>query len=265
MKRFIKNVLYTIEDISFYVLSAVFVLYLVFIMWSLSVNYMPHVNPANYPEHIDYGILSDEQIETFNDILYAVEHEESVVECPIYTDREQHEISTQLGLHFGTIEGVEELIRWNNDSANLSLDMFKLLSNQKIIVDSRIDEAVSTMMEGSDEFKLWQISNYISKKMTYTDVYRNTIAMLNGEGVCSAYAILFYKMATRVGIETYICCGYANEIYHAWNMVELDGECLYYDITWYDDFVRDIRYVFSRSSWDRYYQINNVWVTDLNS
>jgi hypothetical protein len=224
----------------------------------------PHVNIENYIESIDYGILSDKQVETFNNILNAIENEDLVIGCPTYSNKEWHEILTQLGLYFGTTEKLESLIYWNDNYAKLNLDMFKSISNQKIIIDARVDEALSTLIEGPDRYKLWQISNYISKKITYTNGYRDTITALNGKGVCNSYSMLFYKMATRLGIKTYICYGYAGNDYHAWNMVELNGEHLYYDITWYDNIMFDIRYISSRHSWNRNYQINNKWYIKQN-
>ena len=209
--------------------------------------------------------MSEEQINTFNEILDAVENGKSSISCPIYSVKEQHEILTQLGLYYGATEKIEWLIRWSFDRNKiiLNLEMFKELAAQKVIIDARVDEAVSTLIEGPDRYKLWQISNYISRKIIYTDGCRDTMTALNGQGVCSSYAMLFYKMATRVCIKTYICYGYTGEEYHAWNMVELDGECAHYDITWYDSLIHDIRYIGSEYSWNRKFQINNKWSTDL--
>lgn len=227
-------------------------------------NSIPHIDIEDYETSVDYGILSSKQIETFNSILLAADNNKAMVGCPAYSLKEQHEISTQLGLYFGTTENIEHLVYWRDNSANLNLSMFKKLFDQKIIIDARVDEAVSTLIDGSDEYKLWQISNYISKKITYTDGCRDIITALNGKGVCNSYSMLFYKMATRIGIKTYICYGYADDGYHSWNMVELNGEYLYYDVTWYDNIVHNVRYVRGKSSWDRIFQVNNKWSTDLN-
>lgn len=227
------------------------------------INLMPRVNIENYEVSTDYGVLSDKQVQTFNDILNAIENNKSLIDCPVYSTQEQHEISTQLGLYFGTTENITRFIDWESNNAALNLSMLKELLAQKKIIDTRIDEAVSTLKEGSDRYKLWQISNYISRKITYTDGQRDTITALNGRGVCNSYSMLFYKMATRIGIKTYICYGYANDGYHSWNMVELNGERLFYDVTWYDDIIYNIRYIHNTSSWNRGFQINNKWSTDL--
>lgn len=228
-----------------------------------SVQKFSHIDITNYPESIDYGLLSAKQIETFDSILDAVKNEKSIISRPAHSNKEWYEILTQLGLYFGTIERIEYLISWNKDSVNLNLSLFKELADNKIIIDARIDEAVSTLREGSDWYKLWQISNYISAKITYDLEYRETIDALNGKGVCSSYTMLFYKMATRLGIKAYTCYGYTPKGYHTWNMVEIDGKYVYYDITFYDSDVHRVEYIYSESSWIEKFQINNRWCADL--
>lgn len=251
-------------DTFFDVIPIVLILCIVLFIGDALIQSVPHIDIEEYEENIDYGILSNKQIETFNNIIYAAQNEESVVNCPIYTNKERHEIVTQLGMYFGSVEEIGDLVYWSGDNANLNLGMFKKLLDQKIIIDERVNEAVSTLMEGSDEYKLWQISNYISAKIVYTEGFRSTITALNGKGVCNSYAMLFYKMATRLGIKSYICYGYAGDGYHVWNMVELNGKHIHYDITWYDNTVHDIRYIHNKSSWNRNFQINNKWSTDLS-
>ena len=258
VRDFLEDVLFAIGDIFFYTIIAVFLVSCVLIAQNLYTDYTPHVNPENYAKNVDYGILSDSQVKTFDDILDAINNDKSVVSCPKFSKTEQYEISTQLGLYFGNIENITSLIYWGNNTASLNSDMIKQRLLEKTIIDARIDEAISTFIEGSDRFKLWQISNYISKKITYSINHRNVIDALNGSGVCSSYSILFYKMASRIGIKTYICCGYASEAYHAWNMVELDGSRLYYDVTWYDGVARNIKYIHNKNPWGRDLQVNNI-------
>ena len=153
-------------------------------------------------------------------------------------------------------------INWKDNVIKLNLDSFQELAEKKKIIDARVDEALLTLYEGSDRYKLKQISKYIVNRITYTSKYNDTIEALNGKGVCSTYAMLFYKMASRIGIKTYICYGYANE-YHAWNVVELNGEYKFYDLTFYDKLIYDNVYINSEGSWGRKYQINNIWSGDL--
>lgn len=227
------------------------------------INAVPHIDVTSQSPNVDYGILSERQMKTLDDIIDSIYSGDNIVYCPSFTSREQHEITTHLSLYLGAIDDIPRMLSWGSNCVIINRDVINDLIFQKIIIDARIDEAISTIADGSDEFKLRQIVKYISSKMEYTDGFRNTVDALNGRGVCDSYAMLFYKMSTRAGLKCYICYGYANDAYHAWNVVELDGADVYFDITWYDGYLYDIRYVFSESSWDRQYQINNIWSTDI--
>lgn len=216
----------------------------------------PFVNPTEYSVKEDTGVLTELQLEVFHGILDAAEAGTETVSIPPMTGEEQQEIATHLGLYFGSMEGVFDLVSWGTDTATLNLELFRQFSEQKAVIEARVDEALSNIYEGSDRFKLWQICQYLANRIDYTDGVRDTIDGLNGQGVCCTYAMLFYKMATRIGIQTYICYGYAGDSYHAWNMVELGGERFYYDPTWYDNIVSDFRYVHSDTPWGRELTIN---------
>ena len=227
-------------------------------------NSIPHIKIEDYQENIDYGVLSEYQKDIFNNILNAIDEQKSFIECGKLSEEEKHEIITHLGMYLGVIFHRAELLRFNENGVFWDLELLNSLLEQKIIIDARIDEAISTIKEGSDKYKLWQISNYISQKIAYNNEFRDIIKALNGDGVCEAYAMIFYKMASRIGIQTYICYGYATEDgYHAWNMVKLNEETLYYDITWYDKLIPDVKYIKSSTSWDRNFRANNLWSSDF--
>ena len=95
--------------------------------------------------------------------------------------------------------------------------------------------------------------------MVYNPGVRETIDGLNGQGVCATYSMLFYKMATRLGIQTYICYGYTSSFYHSWNMVELNGKQYFYDITWFDGHKYNYAYIQSEDCWGRKYVLNDLW------
>lgn len=219
----------------------------------------PFVNPAAYPVAEDTGVLTEQQLEVFHGVLDAAEVGTETVSVQPLTQREQREITTHLGLYFGSMEGVFDLVSWGTDTATLNLELFRQFTAQKSVIDARVDEAVAHLYEGSDRFKLWQICQYLANRIDYTDGVRDTIDGLNGQGVCCTYAMLFYKMATRIGIQTYICYGFTDDSpdsYHSWNMVVLDGKQYFYDPTWYDNIVSDFRYVHSETPWGRAFTIN---------
>lgn len=216
------------------------------------------VDVKSYPVTIDFGTMAVEEIEVFQNIIAAAEND--IAEVPCNSEINKHRILTHLGLHYGSMQEVTQLCTWTDKAIFLNLDVFERLQKNKIVIDARVDEAVSNLVEGSDRFKLWQICNYLSDRITYTDGVRETITGLNGDGVCSTYSILFYKMAMRVGIKSYICYGYVGE-YHSWNAVELNGSLYHYDATFYDtdSILHDYRYLHSADSWGREYRLNNLW------
>lgn len=214
------------------------------------------VNLADYPVAEDTGLLTDKQLEVFHSILDGAENDSETVPVPPMTKQERREIICHLGLHFGSMEGISGLVSWGEGTAALNLDLFRQFAKEKSVIDARVDEAVAALHEGSDRYKLWQICRYLADRIDYTEGVRDTVDGLNGQGVCVTYAMLFYKMATRLGIQTYICYGYTENAYHAWNMVELNGVQYFYDPTWFDNLVSDLRFAHSRTPWGREYILN---------
>jgi len=67
---------------------------------------------------------------------------------------------------------------------------------------------------------------------TYTLKQTAYAALINGTSVCQGYALLFYNMALRCGIDTRLIAGTSNEQLHGWNIVELGGVYYSLDSTW---------------------------------
>ena len=218
---------------------------------------MPNIRITDYPETIDMGTMTPEEQKLFLDILDAVENQKDRV--PYSPGVNLYRILTHLGMHYGSEERMNRLFVWTTSEILLRLDVFAEHEHNKVLVDARVDEMLSMLKEGSDQFKLFQISAYLAERIVYDAEFRESIDGLNGNGVCATYAMLFYKAASRLGIKTYICYGYAGGGYHAWNMVELDGETYFYDVTWFDDDVYDFTYLHSETSWDRNYALNDIW------
>lgn len=218
---------------------------------------MPNIHISAYPEVVDFGTMTTDEQKVFMDILDAVENRNDCV--PYSGDVDLYRVLTHLGMYYGSEENICDLIGWTLTEIYLELDSFEQHEQNKILVDARVDEMLSTLKEGADRFKLFQISAYLSERIVYEESFREPIDGLNGNGVCATYAMLFYKAATRLGIQAYICYGYAGGGYHAWNMVELDGELYYYDVTWFDSEVYDFTYLHSLTSWGREYIANDVW------
>lgn len=199
------------------------------------------VDPARYPEKIDYGTMTIAEQGIFDDILASAAEGQAVVRCDEKVNHDR--IKTHLGLYFGTVKGVGRLYTVVNGNIHLNLKVFPAFAQKRMEVQQMVDEALPHIWEGSDRYKLWQIARYIAENFTYTDDF-----------VCADYAILFYKIASRLGIESYLCFGYGDKDLHVWNYA--GGR--YWDVTHFDS-TGQWKYIGSRTAWGRQYAKNDLW------
>jgi transglutaminase/protease-like cytokinesis protein 3 len=107
--------------------------------------------------------------------------------------------------------------------------------------------------EMSDEEKIKAIHDYIAKNTRYdienylnnsvpADSYTAYGVLIKGTGVCQGYAEAFNILSQMAGIPSIVISGEAiNTKFsgpHAWNMVKVNNEVRYVDVTW-DDPVPD--------------------------
>ena len=57
-------------------------------------------------------------------------------------------------------------------------------------------------------------------------------AFVNGSAVCQGYTMAYMYLLNRVGIKNYYCA--SDGLYHAWNIVYIDGKPYHVDTTWDD-------------------------------
>jgi hypothetical protein len=217
------------------------------------------INLADYPIRMDYGTLNSEQMKAMELILWAGQLDCTMAEIPVLTQKEFDEVVTHIGMHFGD-EGIcKNIALKRQNAAVVNLTLYAQAKAHKAELDAWIEDALSQLNEGTTEYKLEQIARYIANHAKYKCPSNNPLDLLDAGGMCGAYSMLFYKMATRIGVQTYICNGEADngkvKGAHAWNMVEIEGKNYWYDITWYDG-NRNPKYIHSETPWGREYKLN---------
>lgn len=197
------------------------------------------IDPADYPQQVDYGTLNDAEREAFDAILAAAARGEPVVRWgkPI----NHYKLLTHLGMYFGKLDGVGRLFVVVNGDFRLNLEAFGAFERNRAEVDTLAEQGLRHIREGSDRYKLRQIARYLADRFRYCEDFR-----------CGAYGILFYKMAARLGIESYLCFGFAGENLHVWNCA--GGR--YYDVTWLS---AGGQYLQSPTAWGRTFALNDLW------
>ena len=234
------------------------------------------IDLADYPVQIDYGTLNSQQREAVDSILASCEAGYDTAEIPEMSQAEFDELETFFELYFGFCLGdkfgdrllVENIARFRRKCdyrtgeyqlyAKINLDIYEQLKAHKDELDALVDAALSTLNEGTTEYKLKQIARYIANHGRYKFSYHtnNPLDLVDGGARCGAYSMLFYKMACRLGIKSYCCVGYVFTFCHAWNMVEIDGEHYFYDVTNYDMSGRLPWFLHSKTNWGREYKLN---------
>lgn len=221
----------------------------------------PRIALSNYPApNLDIGTLSIIQEIAMRNILAACEAGEDRTDILELTQKEFDVVVDHIGLYFGSEDICKNISLKRDGWATVNLEAYAKAKAHKAELDSRIDMVLSTMYEGTTEEKLEQVCKYIAKHAKYKYGTNNPLDLLNEGGMCGAYSMLFYKMATRLGIQAYICYGHASNGIrsgaHAWNMVNIDGNHFFYDVTFYDGSYES-KYLHSNTVWSRTYALND--------
>ncbi|WP_275372647.1 transglutaminase domain-containing protein [Clostridium tertium] len=118
--------------------------------------------------------------------------------------------------------------------------IYRTSYTQELSIENRISTILSDIIQPDmNTFqKVKSINDYIVLNSKYSldtvnSPYSPYTLLSEGKGVCSAYALLAYKMYQKVGIESYIVEG-KTDIAHAWNIVRIGNNYYHVDTTWND-------------------------------
>jgi len=134
------------------------------------------------------------------------------------------------------------------NEAKIDLSKYEVLLNK---VNSIINEVIKDGMSDLEKEKAIHDYLVLNCRYDYDNFLKGTIPeesysayglLINGAGVCQAYAEATQILLSRAGIECMIVTGSANGVGgwggHAWNIVKIDGKYYHLDVTW-DDPVPD--------------------------
>lgn len=159
------------------------------------------------------------------------------------------------------------------------IDIYNEFTTGKVelaTINKKMDQFMEEInLEGKSEYeRVKQIYQFVIDRMEYVDgglaKHHSPLGfVLDGEGVCQAYAVSMHMLFERAGIESRYIIGEIHEELlnddefgaHAWNMVKLDGNWYHLDATWDDDepdwsyfLVSDKTMTLSRSWETKYYE-----------
>lgn len=134
------------------------------------------------------------------------------------------------------------------------------LAQAKSQFDSKLNELVQGLSGKSD----YEISKLLHDRVAAAVQYDLSVsseqdaygALVKGRAVCAGYARAYQCLLLKMGIEAWYVSGVsikpstgASEN-HAWNLVKLDGQWYYTDVTW-DDQGQNVHYAYLNQTWAR--------------
>lgn len=95
--------------------------------------------------------------------------------------------------------------------------------------DYEIAKALHDYLALNNEYDM----RYYSGSMPYVS-YTAYGALVNRTSVCAGYALAYERLMDQVGIPCEYVTGMTTNGYHAWNIIQIDGEWYHVDVTWDD-------------------------------
>lgn len=241
------------------------------------VKYLKPSGPYAIP---DYSIYNESEADIVRTVLEKIKenkdnldlHEENIDFAQEITYQSYCKVSSFFYVYYGQKQAVDEVFDFVRSSGvdengnrlcylKIRYDDIRRYEKDLADVKYKVDTILCSLEDGSEEYILKQISEYLRKHITYTNGKSSLQdALLSGQSVCNGYALAFNMLANRAGIRSDLCIGTSsNGEYHAWNRVTLsDGSQYFYDITWYDSSNGpDNRYIHSKSNFHGSYLIND--------
>ena len=124
----------------------------------------------------------------------------------------------------------------------LILPLMPIPQANAVPTDAEVKDKISWIIAGipdtcdTDYEKALWLHDYLCATVTYeADLGDESYtALIDGVADCGGYASAYQELLNAVGIQSAVVIGTAAGGPHAWNMVMLDGQCYYTDVTWDD-------------------------------
>lgn len=208
-----------------------------------------------------YESLSDEEKKIYDQMLDAVMNHEEEVTLSTSDGRRLEDIFNCVKADYGGLFWVESF-RYTQYQRNGQTEVMSFAPNyimtqkERASAQKKIDKQVKRYIKGlskaTDYEKVRAIYRRLIQKVDYnlkSENNQNIISVFIGkETVCQGYASAMQYLMDRLDIPCVIITGMAKGGPHAWNLLQLEGEWYYVDVTWgnskyHDDEENDVKYV----------------------
>lgn len=111
------------------------------------------------------------------------------------------------------------------------------VASYQAALNTRVAELTADLKDKSDYDKSLILHDRVCDAVVYEfSAHDQTVigSLLDGKAVCAGYAHAYQMLLQAVGIPCFFVSGTSQGQNHAWNLVQLDGEWYYTDVTWDD-------------------------------
>jgi len=193
-----------------------------------------------------YSVLSDQEKADYDMILNAIlDHEEEVSVYALGEDgirKVFYAILSDYGNLF-YVTGYEYRSYGASDDTGTAvfLPTYTMTYEERLDYQEQVDLKVQEFLSGiSADADDYEKSKYVFETLIERVDYnldaensQNILSVfLGGETVCQGYADAAAYLLNLLGIQSAVVRGDANGTSHAWNLVRLDGEYYFMDVTW---------------------------------
>lgn len=110
-------------------------------------------------------------------------------------------------------------------------------------LNAAVEQIMEGLPDGSDFDKALYLHDTLANRVEYLLVGEHQTAygaLVSGKAVCAGYAAAYQLLLREAGIQAWTVTGTSQDptqniaVPHAWNLLWIDGECFYTDVTWND-------------------------------
>lgn len=209
-----------------------------------------------------YQTLTREQKKIYDQMLDAILEQKKEVTISTTDGRSLEDIFNCIKADYGGLFWVESF-RYTQYQKNGKTEMvsfspnYTMTKKERNITQRQIDKKVNAYLKGikstaSDYKKVRYIYKRLIQKVDYNLQSKNNqniiSVFLGKQTVCQGYANAMQYLLEKLGVPCVVVTGRAKGGPHAWNLVQLDGEWYYTDVTWgnskyHDEEKNDVKYV----------------------
>lgn len=209
-----------------------------------------------------YQTLTREQKKIYDQMLDAILEQKKEVTISATDGGSLEDIFNCIKADYGGLFWVESF-RYTQYQKNGKTEMvsfspnYTMTKKERNITQRQIDKKVNAYLKGikstaSDYKKVCYIYKKLIQKVDYNLQSKNNqniiSVFLGKQTVCQGYANAMQYLLEKLDVPCVVVTGRAKGGPHAWNLVQLDGEWYYTDVTWgnskyHDEEKNDVKYV----------------------